>query len=149
MLRASISPRWAMISAIASRSRPARFLTRATSSESESRALQERISVCMMSLYHAVFRARETAVDARGGAETLPESCCLRQTEQHRSGGPQRAFWRASGAAGRTAPENLSSAFFVVFLRATVLDREVRSSPAMVRARGRGKAEGRRPRPPG
>src|SRR2546428_11325783 len=62
-----------MISAMASRSRPARCLTRPTSSESESRAREER-SVFMMCLYHAVFRARETAVDARGGAETSPQS---------------------------------------------------------------------------
>src|SRR6266540_2087086 len=60
-----------MISAIVSRSRPARCLTRATSSESVSRAREER-SVFMMCLYHAVFRARETAVDARGDAETSP-----------------------------------------------------------------------------
>src|SRR5438093_1480978 len=57
-----------MISAIASRSRPARCLTRATRSESESRAIEERISVFMTCLYHAVFRARETASDARGDA---------------------------------------------------------------------------------
>src|SRR5207249_8190516 len=74
-----------------------------------------RFVTCMMCLYHAVFRARETAADARGGVETLPESCCVCRTEQRRPGGPQRAFWRAPGAASGTAPENLSSAFFWFF----------------------------------
>src|SRR2546428_9098015 len=77
-----------MISAMASRSRPARCLTRPTSSESESRARDERL-VFMMCLYHAVFRARETAVDARAGAETSP-GVALRARER------AAAFWRAA-----------------------------------------------------
>src|SRR5438876_7475907 len=104
-----------MISAIASRSRPARCLTRATRSESESRAIEERISVFMTCLYHAVFRARETASDARGDARTSPESPRVREREQGPSGGPQRAFWRASGRATETAPENVSSFFSCFF----------------------------------
>src|SRR2546426_10738111 len=103
-----------MISAMASRSHPARCLTRATSSESESRAREERISVFMMSLYHAVFRARETAVDVRGGAETSAKSRCVREAS---SG----VLARRSGHSGARPAERvillpkMCQEFFLVF----------------------------------
>src|SRR5438445_7896325 len=89
-----------MISAIASRSRPARCLTRATRSESERRAREERPVLIMTCLYHAVFRAREAAVDARGGARTSPGVALHVRT---RAG----AFWRtAAGILAHVRPND-------------------------------------------
>src|SRR5204863_9837225 len=96
------------------------------------RAREERPVLIMTCLYHAVFRARETGVGARGGARTSPESPCMSEREQGPSGGPLRAFWRTSGRTTESARENLSS-FFSCFFSV----RRLRRRPPRVRSQAR------------